>query len=133
MSAATKAAIAELTAQGLLQREIAHRLGISTATVSRHAVRLLMPCVMCGSEFRGRPDRITCGDSCYSARQVELRRARRHGRTLPADRLTSEPDRSRGMTVEEWLAERRPTWARDASPRADAWAGYSAAHAEIGP
>ena len=137
MSAATKAAIAELCAEGLQNREIAARLGISACTVGRYAVYPERACIICGESFRGRLSRLTCSDACIRVRGVEMKRLRalrRRGQPVPPgveETSRPEPERERGVTVEEWLAERRPRWTREPSPRPDPWAGYSADAAEV--
>jgi len=141
MSAATKAAVATLRAEGLLDREIAERLGLSASTVSRHTApgdRIrLRDCVQCGRSFSGRANRLVCGPECAYRWQAHLQRERRRmaeelrRRSDERARALAAMDRERGLTVEEWLAERRPAWARDERPAIDAWAGYSADAAEV--
>ena len=73
-------------------------------------------------------DCLTCG---VAVRRRGQHYCPRHRATV--GRPVSETDAEcAGPTVEEWLAERRPSWARDPSPRPDAWAGYSADAASIG-
>lgn len=74
-------------------------------------------CLACG-EAVSRPGRWYCGQ---------------HGSTVGRPRseaIASESAALRGVSVEEFIEARRPPWARDPGPRADAWSGYSADAAE---
>lgn len=88
------------------------------------------PCAECGAMFlAGRSIDIYCKRDCMRRGQIRLQTIRRREARLARRRvgnLPREDDRLGTVDVQEFLAARRPVWARDPEARRDAWAGYSA-------
>jgi len=119
--------------RGRTTASIARATGLSPDAVEaiRRQIHSPRTCRACAAPIG--PDQwrraVYCSDDCRPAdlarRNAQAARRRGPGRP-PTDPEPTTP----GMSVEQWLAERRPAWARERGV-IDAWAGYSADAAEV--
>ena len=95
----------------------------------------IKPCAVCGADFTaGRSVAIYCTRECMRRGQIRIQTIRRQEARLARRRtgnLPREADRLGTVDVHEYLAERRPVWARERT-ELDAWAGYSAWEVVLG-
>lgn len=100
--------VRRMLAQHARPTDIARFLGVSPATVAKDAryQPQTIACAICGSPMRKLRKDVTCSPACSAERKREVARTRAGAaRALPGPAAA-------GITVEQFLEERRPKWAR---------------------